>query len=101
MNFKVDHNADATGTSLQTKIEARYNDLAELFGEPVTIADDKVAVEWTFVNEDGDIVTLYDWKSDDLSFKTSLKPYIFHIGAKNRSVAWDFQDELFSLLKNP
>lgn len=100
MIFKVDHSADATGICLQAKMELKYSNLVELFGQPATIADDKVSAEWTFVNEDGDIVTLYDWKSNDLSFKTSNKPYVFHVGAKSRSVAWDFTDEVKKLLKN-
>jgi hypothetical protein len=99
MIFKVDHSADATGTCLQAKMELKYSDLVELFGQPATIVDDKVSVEWIFANEDGDIVTLYDWKSD-LSFKTSNKPHVFHVGAKSRSVAWDFTDEVEKLLKN-
>lgn len=92
--FKVDHSADATGTCLQGKMQLKYVDLVCLFGEPATIADDKVSVEWTFVNEDGDVVTLYDWKSNDLSFKTSNKPYVFHVGAKSRSAAWEFGHQL-------
>jgi hypothetical protein len=98
MNFKVDHTANATGTCLQGKMEIKYTDLVRLFGEPATIADNKVSVEWTFVNEDGDIVTLYDWKSNDLSFKTSNKPYVFHIGAKSLSVAWEFGHQLEILI---
>lgn len=100
MNFKVDHTANATGTYLQARMELKYTDLVRLFGEPITTEDDKVSVEWTFVNEDGDVVTIYDWKSNDLSFKTSGHPYEFHFGAKNITTVWDFQDELFRLLEN-
>jgi len=98
MNFKVDNNADASGTYLQGKMELKYTDLVRLFGEPVTTADDKVSVEWTFANEDGDVVTLYDWKNSDLSFKTSNERHVFHVGAKSLSVAWDFGDELEILI---
>ena len=100
MNFKVDHTANATGTYLQGKMELKYVDLVRLFGEPVKTTDDKVSVEWTFVNEDGDVVTLYDWKSNDLSFKESNKHHVFHIGAKSLSVAWEFGHQLEIAVKS-
>lgn len=54
-----------TGTSLKGYINATYNQLVEVLGEPAydtPSGDGKVQVEWV-VSFKGDIFTIYDWKT--------------------------------------
>jgi hypothetical protein len=79
-------------TSLQGQVSCSYKGLVRLFGEPNSDGDGyKVSVEWNLEDENGEVVTLYDWKCTSLydghgispeQFKT-LKQYDWHIGAEN------------------
>lgn len=109
MKFKLDNYADPIGTSLKNYVEASYEDLEYLFGTP-TISDDyKVSGEWVFTSEDGDVVTLYDWKETSLydSGLPSVEEFrtrnniCFHVGANSGMAAYDFIAWLEEKLANP
>ena len=57
---------DPTGTYLQTHIDAIYKDLVTILGKPEDGEGYKVSGEWILTDSDGNVVTLYDWKSTSL-----------------------------------
>ena len=96
--FKVNPNADACGTSFKGYIEASYSRLVELFGEPQECDGYKESGEWIFESENGDVVTLYDWKQTNLydedypsisEFRSQPKAE-FTIGGNDKTVANEF-----------
>lgn len=86
--------AASNGTSLKTKlIGITYDDLIDIFGEPVFKGGDKINFEWV-VEFDGDIFTIYDWKYPDADYVKNELGHdggiSFHIGGK--TYAGDFED---------
>lgn len=86
--------AASNGTSLKTKlIGITYDDLINIFGEPVFKGGDKINFEWV-VEFDGDIFTIYDWKYPDANFVKDKLGHdggiSFHVGGK--TYAGDFED---------
>jgi hypothetical protein len=53
---------DPTGTHLQGYIEASYDTLVDLFGEPLPGDGYKVDAEWFIQFEDGTLATVYNYK---------------------------------------
>jgi len=101
--YIVDEMANPTGTSLKSHIKARYRDLERILGKPEESAEDKVSGSWTIVSEDGDVITLYDWKSTNRyaeglpsveAFRSSPIPQEFNIGARSLMVALEFKEAL-------
>jgi len=64
----------ASGTSLKTHITVSYPKLIELFGQPDEGCGYKVSGEFTFEASNGELVTLYDWKSTSLYDGLSQSP---------------------------
>jgi hypothetical protein len=108
MKFKLDYDADINGTCLKNYVEASYEDLEALFGAPMPGDDYKVSGEWVFESEEGDVVTLYDWKETSLydSGLPSVEEFrtrnniCFHVGANSGMVAHDFIEWLESQLRD-
>jgi hypothetical protein len=53
------------GTSLQGYINASFDELVDMFGEPhyfEPYTGDKVQCEWSFKTNNGIVFTIYDWK---------------------------------------
>jgi hypothetical protein len=76
--MKFTTNADGNGTCLQGYMEATYDQLVEVFGEPEG-GGDKTTVEWCLAFEDGTVATIYDWKE----YQTPMGRYNWHIGGRN------------------
>lgn len=103
--FKVDFDADINGTSLKGHVTANYNKLVKLFGEPMESDGYKVSGEWVFTDDDGNVFTLYDWKSTELydDELPSVKQFrrqteaTFNVGG--RSYAGDFIEFLEKMVK--
>jgi len=102
--FKVNNNANASGTHLHGHIKAVYADLEKAFGEPADGDDYKVSGEWTFTNGK-DVVTLYDWKKTCLydpclqpvaDMRADSDPQVFNVGAKNPMAVLEFFEFLRS-----
>jgi len=72
-----------TFTSLQGYIQATYQELVEVFGDPTysePSGDEKVNTEWDLFIDDTR-VTIYDWKDYDFGKRSrSGQPYRWHIG---------------------
>lgn len=105
--FKRDESADIGGTSLKGHILARYRDLENLFGTPDLDDEYKVSGCWAFTN-DGNIVTLYDWKRTSLydeslpsvsEFRNSTQPTVFNVGGRDNETVRLFIDELSHTLE--
>lgn len=91
--MNIQRTFNVTGTSLQDYVEATYDELVKVFGEPdvgPNAAEDKVTCEWKLIIEDS-IVTIYDWKND----KTPMENYQWHIGGHNGLAAELVYDAIF------
>lgn len=96
-NIKVfkspsDH-PDTTGTSLKGRVVANYDQLVSVLGEPTydePSSDERTQVTWV-VEHDGDIFTVYDWKTFDRDY-TKNELDIFNVGGK--TYAGNFIDAL-------
>lgn len=75
MGFKLNQDADPSGTCLQGKITLRHADIVAAFGEGID-GGDKTTQEWTFEGPKGQTFTLYDWKTSS----TPTGSYDWHIG---------------------
>jgi hypothetical protein len=80
------------GTTLQGYLQATYDTIVKILGEPTRgpSADNKTTCGWILKNEDGNVATLYDWKTET----TPLSPYNWHIGGFDDSAVLGVQ-ELF------
>lgn len=63
MKLKKNETADIGGTCLQGYILTTYANLVKHFGEPSHDGDGyKTDAEWVLTDENGTVVTLYNWK---------------------------------------
>lgn len=90
---------DTSGTSLKGYVNATYDKLFDLLGEPTfneESGDGKVQVEW-IVEFEGSIFTIYDWKTYDREY-TLNRLETFNVGGK--TYAGDFIEYLEKKLQN-
>jgi len=91
----------ANGTSFHdVKITTSINDLTRLLGEPTYVGDfseDKVTVEWVCETEEGEVVTIYDWK--EYRWIDKDEKIEFHIGGRSKFITLDAKDELDYLMR--
>ena len=95
--FNEENVPNTSGTHLKGYINATYRELVNLLGEPTfnePSGDGKVQVEWV-VEFEGDVFTIYDWKTYDREF-TEYDLDRFHIGGKSSAI--DFIDYLEKLI---
>lgn len=95
--FTREDDADFCGTSLKAYIHASYPELENLFGEPLDGDGYKISGLWTFVNKEGEVFTLYDWKHTELyadglpsvrQFRKSTDVVEFNVGAKGSALSF-------------
>jgi len=90
----------ANGTSFHdVKITASINDLTRLLGEPSYTGDfseDKVTVEWICERENGDVITIYDWK--EYRWIDKNEKIEFHLGGQRKIHTLNGKEELVKLL---
>jgi hypothetical protein len=95
--FNEENVPNTSGTHLQGYINATYRELVNLLGEPTfdePSGDNKTQVEWV-VEFEGNVFTIYDWKTYDREF-TEYDLDRFNIGGKGSAV--DFIDYLEKLI---
>lgn len=106
--FKRNKAVDITGTCLKGHILVRYRDLENLFGKPDTEDEYKVSGCWVFTDNDGNVVTLYDWKKTNLydeslpsvsEFRNSEQPTIFNVGGRDNDTVRLFVYELSNVIE--
>ena len=68
--MKFNKTIEANGTHLQGNVGATYQELVEVFGEPIrhesdgtTHMSNKVDAEWRISFEDGTVATIYNYKN--------------------------------------
>ena len=70
---RVDRQYEYTdGTQLQGYVDASYDKLVELFGEP-TEGGDKTQAEWALLFSGEVVATIYDWKKYGQPVETITK----------------------------
>lgn len=84
--FKLDNTLCPGGTYLQTTISVAPTLLVEAFGEPTTCDEYKVSGEYLFEDCDGNVFTIYDWKSTSLYDDNLMSPSQFWSQDCNREV---------------
>ncbi len=94
---------EVNGSSLRTHIEATYQELVTLLGEPEESDGYKVSGEWVVKDVDGNVCTLYDWKRTRLydeglptvrQFRAERYPTTFNIGGHSGLAAENFRHQL-------
>jgi hypothetical protein len=99
----------ARWTSKQETFVVQPKILIYVLGEPFEADDYKVSGEYYFYDEDGNEITLYDWKSTSLYDDTLLSPkefwesdsiYEFSIGAEDKPQAKKFKEWLITKFVN-
>lgn len=93
--FNSDNIPSTQGTCRVGYVNATYNQLVNLLGEPTfpeESGDGKVQVEWV-VQFEGKLFTIYDWKTYDRDYTENVLSK-FNVGGK--SYAMDFIDYLES-----
>ena len=79
----------AVGTSFwNTVIEVPYDTLVTKLGKPhaTYLADEKIQYEWAFKDDQGRVVTVYDWKEYG-----NRKPSEWHVGGHNHQATEAFK----------
>lgn len=91
---------DTSGTSFNdTTIEATVANLRKVLGDPSfedNTGEDKVNFEWDCEIENGNVVTIYDWKEYREIDENEI--ISFHIGGFNLTDTTDAKIELEKLL---
>jgi hypothetical protein len=94
---------EVDGASLKTHIEATYQELVTLLGEPEECDGYKVSGEWAMRDTEGNVVTVYDWKRTNLydsgypsvkQFRAQQYPSTFNIGGHDGHAAENFRHQL-------
>ena len=98
----VNTSRSANGTSFHNStVTATVNELISVIGKPVyddNTGEDKVNIEWELEDEDGNVVTIYDWKEYR---KIGMDEKIeWHIGANSKMTSWNAQDEINNVFYN-
>lgn len=95
--FTQDIEPDTMGSSLKGYVNATYDELVGVLGEPTRnepSGDEKTQVEWV-VEFEGNVFTIYDWKTYSRDY-TLNELDVFNIGGK--VWAGDFIDYLEKIL---
>jgi hypothetical protein len=102
--YKLDLNADVNLTTCKAEFKATFPQMIEKFGEGYK-GGYKTSMEWSFIDDNDEVFTVYDWKSTSLYADNYPAPevlwgsdelYGFHVGA--RGCANDFIDWISSVL---
>lgn len=97
--FKNYENFNTNGTSLKGYINASYDELFHILGEPTynePSGDNKIQIEWV-VKFGNELFTVYDWKTYDREY-TINELSEFNVGGKTD--ANEFIEYLESILSN-
>lgn len=78
IKYETDNDLNIHGTRLFTTVTATYDQLVNLFGEPLHVNNDRVNVEWRVSFNDGEMLTIYDWNTDDYISNTK-----WNVGGNN------------------
>jgi len=84
---------------LQTKVGPfTANQIIGAIGKDHRGESDKVTMEWLFEDENGDVVTLYDYKANACQYPTAQ--ILWSVGGFRKDVAHEFSKWLQEKVKN-
>ena len=87
MNFIANPDADINFTSFHgVTLELSYPTMVKLLGQPHYRDGDKTQYEWFFTGEDGNSVTVYDWKS------YAEFPNVWNVGGLSKEITQQFKN---------
>jgi hypothetical protein len=86
----------ANGTSFHDSIvRASVNELIKVIGEPTyedNTGKDKVNIEWVLEDDNGNVVTIYDYKEyRKIGYDEKI---VWHIGGKNKDITDNAKEEI-------
>jgi hypothetical protein len=87
---------EANGTSFHNStVRASVNELIEVVGKPTyenNIGQDKVNIEWVLEDDNGNVITIYDWKEyRKIGYDEKI---VWHIGGKNKDITDNAKEEI-------
>ena len=91
--IKINNGVDSNYTCYMSEMDANYSDLVRLFGDPLPSRDGyKIDVEWLLEFDDGQVLTIYNWK-DGVNYCGKIKGKNpeqitnWHIGGRDSEIA--------------
>ena len=88
------------GTSFHnTTIKTTINELTRVLGESTyedNTGEDKVNIEWICERENGDVITIYDWKEYRVLDRD--EEIEFHLGGHSQLSTFNGKEDLIALL---
>ena len=94
---------DVFGTSFHlSTVRASVNELTKIIGEPAyesNDGEDKVNIEWELEDDNGDVVTIYDWKEyRKIGYDEQIE---WHIGGMSKNITDNAKREIEYMLRFP
>jgi hypothetical protein len=94
-------NKEANGTSFHNStVRASVNELIKVIGEPTYVVndgEDKVNIEWELEDDNGNVITIYDWKEyRKIGYDEKIN---WHIGGKNKDITDNAKEEIEYVLR--
>ena len=94
---------DVFGTSFHlSTVRASVNELIKVIGEPTYVVndgEDKVNIEWELEDDNGDVITIYDWKEyRKIGYDEQIE---WHIGGMSRDITDNAKGEIEYMLRFP
>jgi hypothetical protein len=76
------------------------NELIKVIGEPTYVVndgEDKVNIEWELEDDNGNVITIYDWKEyRKIGYDEKIN---WHIGGKNKDITDNAKEEIEYVLR--
>jgi hypothetical protein len=98
---KTSKDVFGTGFHLST-VRASVNELTKIIGEPTyesNDGEDKVNIEWELEDDNGDVVTIYDWKEyRKIGYDEQIE---WHIGGMSKNITDNAKREIEYMLRFP
>ena len=94
---------DVFGTSFHlSTVRASVNELTKIIGEPTyesNDGEDKVNIEWELEDDNGNVITIYDWKEyRKIGYDEQIE---WHIGGMSRDITDNAKGEIEYMLRFP
>jgi hypothetical protein len=92
---------EANGTSFHNStVRASVNELIEVVGKPTyenNIGQDKVNIEWVLEDDNGNVITIYDWKEyRKIGYDEKIN---WHIGGMEKDITDNAKEEIEYVLR--
>lgn len=78
-------------------VSATYTQLVSVLGSHHEYGGDKTTYEWNMETKNGDVFTVYDWKTYGINKDTVVG---WHIGAQSQNISLDAYEEIIAALSS-